>query len=43
MQLQKECKVFDITGRVVSPTKIQPGVYFIEVEGTITQKVVKIK
>ena len=39
----KQCRVFDITGRVVMPGKIKPGVYFIEIDGKITQKVVKIK
>ena len=39
----KKCKVYDITGRVVEPIKIQPGIYFIEVDGVVTQKVVKVK
>ena len=39
----KKCKVFDITGRVVTPDKIQPGIYFIEIDGVVTQKVVKVK
>jgi len=39
----KKCKVFDITGRVVEPTKMQPGIYFIAVDGVVNQKVVKIK
>ena len=39
----KQYKVFDITGRVVEPDKIQPGIYFIEVDGVVTQKVVKIR
>ncbi|NOR17758.1 hypothetical protein GQ543_08650, partial [candidate division WOR-3 bacterium] len=39
----KSCKVFDITGRVVMPDKIKPGIYFIEVDGRITQKVVKVR
>jgi len=39
----KNCKVFDITGRVITPDKIKPGIYFIEVDGKITQKVIKIK
>jgi YVTN family beta-propeller protein len=39
----KKCKVFDITGRVVEPSKIQPGIYFIEIDGVVTQKVVKVK
>lgn len=39
----KKCKVFDITGRVVEPGRIQPGIYFIEVNGVVTQKVVKVR
>jgi len=39
----KKCKVFDITGRVVQPDKIQPGIYFIEIDGVVTQKVVKVR
>ena len=39
----KICKVFDITGRVVAPEKIKPGIYFIEVDGEITQKVIKVR
>jgi len=39
----KQCKVYDITGRVVEPGKIRPGIYFIEVDGVVTQKVVKIR
>ena len=39
----KQCKVFDITGRVVLPDKIKPGIYFIEVDGQITRKVVKVR
>lgn len=39
----KNCRVFDITGRVVMPDKIKPGIYFIEVDGKIAKKVVKIK
>lgn len=39
----KTCRVFDITGRVVAPDKLKPGIYFIEIDGRITQKVVKIR
>lgn len=39
----KTCKVFDITGRVVMPDKIKPGIYFIEIDGKITGKVVKVR
>ena len=37
------CKVFDITGRVVTPQYTKPGVYFIEIDGQIQQKVIKVK
>jgi hypothetical protein len=39
----KKYIVFDITGRVVEPHRIQPGIYFIEVDGVVTQKVVKVR
>jgi hypothetical protein len=39
----KKCKVYDITGRVVESTRIRPGIYFIEVDGVVTQKVVKVR
>ena len=39
----KNCRVYDITGRVVIPDKIRPGIYFIEIDGEITQKVVKVR
>ncbi|MGB3477792.1 MAG: T9SS type A sorting domain-containing protein [bacterium] len=39
----KNCRVFDITGRVVMLGKIKPGIYFIELDGKITQKVIKIR
>ncbi len=39
----KNCRVFDITGRVVVPAKITRGVYFIEIDGVVTQKVIKIQ
>lgn len=39
----KKCKVFDITGRQVDRDKLSPGIYFIEIDGTIKQKVVKVR
>jgi len=39
----RKCKVFDITGRVVEPNRIQAGIYFIEIDGVVTQKVVKVR
>ena len=38
-----KCKVFDITGRLVEPARIAPGIYFIEMDSKIVQKVVKIR
>jgi hypothetical protein len=39
----KKCKVFDITGRIVEPDGIAPGVYFLEIDNKVVQKVIKIK
>ncbi|MCK4673625.1 T9SS type A sorting domain-containing protein [candidate division WOR-3 bacterium] len=39
----KNCKVFDITGREVDTDKLSPGIYFIEIDGKMTQKVIKIR
>ena len=39
----KKRKVIDIMGRVVDPDKIKPGIYFIEIDGVVTQKVVKVR
>lgn len=39
----KNCRVFDIMGRVVEPSKITRGIYFVEIDNEIVQKVVKIK
>jgi predicted outer membrane repeat protein len=39
----KKCRVFDITGRVVEPRKMAPGVYFVEIDNEIVQKVIKIR
>jgi len=39
----KKWKVFDVSGRKMKPGQIKPGIYFIEVEGRIERKVVKIR
>jgi len=39
----RKYKVFDIMGRVVEPSVIKPGIYFIEIDGIIIQKVVKVR
>ena len=39
----KNCKVFDITGREVDAARLSPGIYFIEIDGQITNKIIKIR
>lgn len=39
----RKCRIFNITGRVVAPDKMRPGIYFIEIDGKITNKVVKVR
>ena len=39
----RRCKVYDITGRVVAPDRVRPGIYFIVVDGIVTKKVVKVR
>jgi len=36
-------RVYDIAGRVIEPTNIAPGIYFLEVDSKIVQKVVKVR
>ena len=39
----KEYKVLDIAGREVKNTNPATGIYFLEIEGEITQKIIKIR
>jgi hypothetical protein len=39
----RNCRVYDISGRVVEPLKMGKGIYFIEIDGKIIQKVVKVR
>ncbi len=39
----KRCRIFDVTGRVVAPEKMKLGVYFIQINGKIARKVIKIR
>jgi len=39
----KKYKIFDITGRQIQTLNPSPGVYFVEIDGKITLKVVKIR
>jgi hypothetical protein len=37
-----KCKVYDITGGVTETDKMRPGIYFIELDGIVVQKIIKI-
>lgn len=39
----KKCRVYDITGRTIDATNLAPGIYFVEIEGQITNKIIKIR
>lgn len=39
----KSCRIFDITGRQIRNLYPAPGIYFIEVDGKIAQKVIKLR
>ena len=39
----KTCRIFDVMGRVVTPDMMKPGIYFVEVDGKISQKVIKVR
>jgi hypothetical protein len=45
MHLPKDLsyKLFDVTGREIDAAHLAPGIYFIEVDGKIPQKIVKIR
>jgi len=39
----RKCRVFDITGRVIEPSKVTRGIYFIQIDERIAQKVIKVR
>jgi hypothetical protein len=39
----KKCVLFDISGRKMHPQQAGPGIYFIEVDGTVVYKIIKIR
>jgi len=39
----RNCKVFDITGREVHTLDPIAGIYFVEIDGGISQKIIKIR
>ena len=36
-------KIFDITGRTIIPSNVKPGIYFIEINGQLRHKIIKIR
>jgi hypothetical protein len=43
LPLDKTCTVYDITGRTVEPTHLSPGIYYVEIDGVISAKIIKIR
>lgn len=39
----KKITIYDITGRSMSTSHVAPGIYFIEIDGNIAQKIIKIR
>lgn len=39
----KKCKVFNIIGREITANQLAPGIYFIEIDGKIMNKVIKVR
>ncbi len=39
----KDCRIFDVSGRTVSPDNMRPGIYFIELDNNIVQKIIRIR
>lgn len=37
------CRLFDVGGREVTAASLNPGIYYLEVEGRIIQKIVKVE
>ena len=39
----RKYKIFDIAGRAVKPQRMGAGIFFIETDGQVTQKIIKVK
>jgi hypothetical protein len=39
----KKIRIYDAAGREVNRNLLEPGIYFVEIDGTVTQKVIKVK
>ena len=38
-----KCRIYDITGRIIQPEKLRQGIYFLEIDGEIRSKIVKVR
>jgi parallel beta-helix repeat protein len=36
-------RIFDIAGRTLAPDQMKPGIYFIQINGRVTQKLIKVR
>lgn len=43
LPVNKEYKVFDISGREVVPHNLRAGIYFVVIDNSVTQKVIKVR
>jgi hypothetical protein len=39
----KKCRIFDIAGRAVQQSNLSPGIFFVEIDGKITSKIIKVR
>jgi len=39
----KDCRIYDISGRDIFAKELKPGIYFVEIEGRLSWKVIKVK
>jgi hypothetical protein len=39
----KNCKVFDVCGKLVAPDEVVPGIYFLEIEENQVHKIIKVR
>ena len=37
------CRIYDIAGRIVQPEALRQGIYFLEIDGAIVNKIVKVR
>ena len=38
-----KCRIFDLSGREIIVSELDPGIYFVEIDGELSWKVIKVK